>query len=83
VTLKLVHDAESVAVTLTGDIASQLRAFADAVEAGEYGEVVTVYTLIDTPDNLHTEVWGEDLTRYEAIGLLEFAKRAALGEDYD
>lgn len=78
--MKLIVDNESnvetLEIKLVSDIAAMARRFADAVEAGEYGDVITAMILIDTPDNLHTETWGENLSRYESLGFLEFAKRA-------
>jgi len=67
-------NAETVEVSIESEIAQAARKFADAVEAGEFGEVLSVYVLIDTEENLFTEQWGDELSRYEALGLLEFAK---------
>lgn len=80
--MRLVHDADNVVgIPCLADIPAQLRKFADAIERGQYGEVVSVYALIDTPDNLHTEVFGEELSRYEALGILAFAQAACIGLD--
>lgn len=79
--MKLVHDADNLVPIRINDVPDMLRKFADQVENGYYGDVVTVYALIDTPENLHTEVFGEALSRYEALGMLELAKCAALDAD--
>lgn len=79
VEMKLVHDADRVAAIPIGnlsDIADMARRFADAVDAGEYGSVLTAFVLIDTPENMFTETWGDELSVYKSIGMLEFAKRA-------
>lgn len=74
--MRLIVDNESNVepIPVNNPIAAMARKFADAVEAGEFGDVLTAYILIDAVDNFYTETWGEGLSRYEALGMLEFAK---------
>jgi hypothetical protein len=37
-----------------------------------------VIVLIDSPEGLTTESWGDDIPIYEAVGMHEAAKRLAL-----
>lgn len=63
------------------DIPAMLRGLADAIEEGEYGEITTAMVLLDGPDALQTELFGESLSRYGAAGMLAFAQQQAVLDD--
>lgn len=81
--MKLVHDSDKI-VKLDrpglNNIAAMARKFADDIEAGEYGDALTAYVLLDTDDDLHTFCWGEGLSRYEAAGMLTLAQSLVFEE---
>lgn len=56
------------------DIAACARKFADQLEAGEQGEPSRVIVILDTPDGVALNLWGESVNGLEMIGLLEIAK---------
>ena len=60
------------------DIAASARRFADALDAGEYGETNSAVVVIDCPDQLWIEHWGETVSNYTAIGILETGKQHLL-----
>ena len=57
----------------SADIAGEARQFADAVDAGEHGDVQAAI-LLTSGKSLETHYWGSDLNLVEAIGILETAK---------
>ena len=76
-TLRLVPDSADVIpldIRNWRDVPGQARCFAEDVEAGEYGEVSKVIVVIDTPDGLHLVSWGDSMTQFEAVGMLDVAK---------
>lgn len=62
------------------DIAKAARRFADALEAGEYGEPGSAVLVIDSPDCVWIEQWGEGSSPYQAIGLLKTGKQHLLNQ---
>jgi hypothetical protein len=74
-TLKVVSDnTVELPVRNLMDIPSMARGFAEDLESNEYGEVTRVIVVMDSPDGLRTLGWGESVSTYEAIGILEAAK---------
>lgn len=76
-TLKLVHDDSADVVEigiynprLIPDIA---RTFADKLEAGKFGAVTRVITIVETDEGLARIYWGEGIRHAEAVGLLHMA----------
>lgn len=59
------------------DIAACARKFADQLEAGEQGEPTRVIVILDTPDGVALNLWGENVNGFEMVGLLEVAKLRA------
>jgi hypothetical protein len=62
------------------DVPAMLRKCADDMERGDYGEVSNALLIIDSATAIHTEQWGELMTCFGAIGLLEAAKLLTLNE---
>jgi hypothetical protein len=62
------------------DIAAAARRFADAVEAGDYGEPGSAVLVVDAPDCVWIEHWGESVSNYQAIGILETGKQHLLNQ---
>lgn len=56
------------------DIAASARKFADAVEAGEFGEIETALVMIEGSEGIQTLGWGDVVSFRETIGTLEIAK---------
>lgn len=77
-TLRIVSDNTDNIVELDvqnwRDVPGQARLFATDVESGIYGEVNKVIVIVDTPDGLHLVSWGESMSQFEAVGMLEVAK---------
>jgi hypothetical protein len=75
VTLKVVSDnTVELPVRNLMDIPSMARGFAEDLESDEYGEVTRVIVVLDSPDGLRTLQWGENISIYEAMGMLDAAK---------
>ena len=74
--LKLVHDdnVEKLEISNLLDIAGCAREFADDVEAAKFGHIRCALVILDTADGMHQIQWGESISQFEAIGLLEVAK---------
>lgn len=81
--MKLVHDADDNVTPLEianlSDIPDRLRELANDIEAGECGELDTVYVML-IGNGLSTEYYGEALSRYELIGVLEHVKLTAFDD---
>jgi hypothetical protein len=56
------------------DIANAARKFADAVDAGEFGELETALVMLEGSDGIQTLGWGGVASFRETIGVLEIAK---------
>ena len=56
------------------DIAACARKFADEVEKGSFGEVVSAMLVIDSDEGMDTLHWGEAMNIREAIGTFDIAK---------
>lgn len=56
------------------DIAAAARKWADAVEAGEFGELETALVMVEGPEGIETFGWGNIVTFRDTIGMLEIAK---------
>ena len=56
------------------DIAAEARAFADAVDDGQFGRVGSAI-VISQGSQLITHYWGDGLDLVTAIGVLEAAKQ--------
>lgn len=59
------------------DIAACARRFADQLEAGEQGKPTRIMLILDTPDGVALNLWGENVNGLEMMGLLEVAKQRA------
>ena len=74
--LSLAHDSTvtEIGVRNLMDIPAMARGFADDMDAGLYGEVQRAIVIVDSDDGLRLLGWGESLSQYEALGVLEAAK---------
>ena len=63
------------------DIASMARRFADQVEAGEYSKPNRAIVIVERDDGLTILSWGQGLSAYELMGILEAAKLNVFAED--
>jgi hypothetical protein len=71
--VKLIVDNSNIETIPIGnlqDIGDMARRFADQVEANDYGEVTRVMVIVETPDGLSANLWGENANGYEKIGML-------------
>jgi hypothetical protein len=83
-TLKLAHDnVTQLDIRNLMDIPSMARGFADDLDAGHYGEVNRVLVVIDSADGVHTLGWGDSVSMFEALGILEAAKLASYETNFD
>jgi hypothetical protein len=76
-TLKLVHDAENIERLNVGnlmDLGETARELGRRLDDGEYGNVISVVSLIATEDGLATFTWGAPRNGYELMGIFECAK---------
>jgi len=75
VTLKLVSDnTVELPVYNFKDMGACARKWADDLEAGKHGEPTRVIVLIDTPEGVAIQYWGETASGLEIMGLLEVGK---------
>lgn len=81
-TLKLVvpDNISELPVENVKDLAAQARTFADKLEAGEFGEVTRVLTVIDGSP-LRFQYSGDTATAYELMGLLTAAQIMLFAND--
>ena len=63
------------------DIGGMLRRMADMVDAGDYGEVISMITLAIRPDGMTICPHGEAMSHYELMGLFEAAKLRVFADD--
>ena len=56
------------------DIAGCARRFADQLEQGEHGEPKRIVLIVDTPVGIALNLWGDNVSGLELLGLLEAAK---------
>lgn len=64
------------------DIAGMARKFADDIEAGRYGEPTRAIVILDCGNAMHQFGWGESLSMYEALGILEAAKSVSYESNF-
>lgn len=82
-TIKLaVDNVSQLPVANLKDIADMARRFADAIDAGEHGEVDRVVCLVQNEDGISIFGWGENTTAYELMGLFEAGKLRVFAEDF-
>jgi hypothetical protein len=84
--MKLVIDNENIAelpVANLNNIADMARKFADAVEAGEFSQLISATLVLEDGPDVVSFHWGDCPTRFEAIGLLEAAKQLILSDLID
>lgn len=82
--MKLIVDNTNIETIPVGnlmDIGEMARRFAEDVDTGQIGDVVSVTLLIETNEGLMRETWGEIPTGYELIGMLETVKLGVLRDD--
>ena len=78
-----VDNVSTLPVSNLMDIAAMARKFADDIEAGEYGEVQRVLVVADCGDGMHQFGWGESVSMYEALGILEAAKIVSYQSNFE
>jgi hypothetical protein len=64
-------------------IPSVARAFANKAEAGEFGAIDRAVLILETDTGPLSFYWGEELTHYEAIGMLQMAAHLATVDGID
>ena len=82
--MKLVVDNSNIETIPVGnlqDIAGMARRFADQVDANDYGEVTRVMVIVETTDGLSANLWGENASGYEKIGLLATLQMMIFADD--
>ena len=85
-TLKLVHDddnVEKLEIRNLMDIPAMARGFADDMDAEVYGTVQRAIVIVDCDDGIRVLGWGESVTQYEAIGILEAAKIVSFQSNFE
>ena len=78
-----VDNVSTLPVSNLMDIAAMARKFADDIEAGEYGEVQRVLVVADCGDGMHQFGWGESVSMYEALGILDAAKIVSYQSNFE
>jgi hypothetical protein len=73
-TLKLVSNVEKLPVCNLDHLVSGAKELARRLEDGEYGEVISVITVIAKTDGLGVYTFGSKRNGYEMMGLLDSAK---------
>lgn len=56
------------------DIAGCARRFADQFEAGLHGEPNRVIVVMESDEGIALSIWGDNVSGYELMGILEAAK---------
>jgi hypothetical protein len=74
VTLRLVSDNANPTGPDYGDIPAMLRQYAAEIEAGQYGDLLSVILLAESEGSIMVLGCGEDPTPYELMGICEAAK---------
>jgi hypothetical protein len=83
-TLKVVSDnTVELPVRNLMDISSMARGFADDLEKDAYGEVTRTLVIVDTVDGIRVLGWGEGVSQYEALGILEAAKMTSFASHFE
>lgn len=74
--LKLVHDANVATIPIANlnDLGGMARDLGERLDGNEFGDVVTIVTLIVTEDGLSIHSFGECPSGYELMGMFETAK---------
>ncbi len=80
-TLRLVSENPEPVIAI--QFAEQARKFADALEAGEYGEVERIALVVEYDGGLTTEAWGARVNPYDLMGLFEGAKLFTFADSVD
>lgn len=65
------------------DLGGMARELASRLDAGEFGEVTTVVTLVASADGLSIHSWGHAPSGYELMGMFECAKLQCFAADAD
>lgn len=82
--LRLVTDSgvPTLSIGPVSDVASEARAFADAVDDGQFDRVDSAI-VISQGSQLATHYWGDGLDLITAIGVLEAAKQHIIAKLLD
>jgi hypothetical protein len=80
-TLRLVSDNAEPGQPDYGNIPDMLRQYANELEAGQYGEVLTVALALAKPGRVFTLGCGDEVTPLEFMGLFEAAKLCVFADD--
>jgi hypothetical protein len=80
VTLRLVADNPEPGLPDYRNIAEMLRQYANEIEAGQYGDIVSALLVLETPTKPITLGCGEEPTPYEVMGIFEAAKLHAFAD---
>lgn len=80
-TLKLVADNAEPGTPDYGNIPAMLRQYANEIEAGRYGEVLSTLLVVERTDGLAILGCGSEPTPYEMMGLFEAAKLRVFADD--
>jgi hypothetical protein len=79
-TLRLVSDNPDPSGPDYGNIPEMLRQYAAEIEAGQYGEPLSVVMVVERDEDLLILGCGEDPSPYELMGLFEAAKLQAFAD---
>lgn len=71
--MRLVASHESAPVT----VSEEMRAVADAIDAGHFGSVTRVLLVLDSHDAIDTTILGA-ASSLERLGMLEYARAAII-----
>lgn len=81
-TLRIVADnTVELPVANVRDIPAMLRAYADDIDSGMFGELTSVITVAVSPDGIAIAWYGENCSAYELMGLFEAAKLRVFADD--
>jgi hypothetical protein len=82
-TLRLVSDNANPTGPDYGDIPAMLRQYANEIEAGQYGEVISAVIVLELEEDISILGCGEDPTPYELMGVFEAAKLKIFADSYN
>lgn len=81
-TLRLVADnVETLPIGNLMDLGGMARELGKRFDAGEFGDVATVVTLVAGAEGLSIHSWGDAPNGYELMGIFECAKLQCFASD--
>jgi hypothetical protein len=77
------NNVETLPIGNLMDIGGMARELGKRLDAGEFGNVMTVVTLVASENGLSIHSWGQAPNGYELMGIFETAKLQCFAADAD